>query len=60
MWSSRREKEKKKLKKGGLEKKRGKERKREKEYRIEGRSGRVKAVSIVECNHTFLFLRFNF
>lgn len=61
-----REKEKKNIKGGGggyreKERKREKEKeKREKEYRTEGRSGRVEAVSIVECNHSFLFLRFNF
>lgn len=66
MWSSRREKEKKKIKRGKegyREKEREREKeegKREKEYRTEGRSGRVEAVSIVECNHSFLFLRFNF
>jgi len=43
----------------GLKKKR--KRDREKEYRTEGRSTRrVEAISIVECNHSFLFLRFNF
>lgn len=61
--SGKREKENKKRERG-IERKRGKGRKRkkekEKEYRAEGRSGRVEAVSIVECNHSFLFLRFNF
>lgn len=54
LWSSRREKEKKEIKKGGVREREGKgEKEKEKKYRTEGRStGRVEAISIVEYNRT--------